>query len=124
LFEANVQPFVAPGCGSLDCHGAVGRPLRIYSMFGLRIGNDRDLDVTAEELAANAEAMRGISFDIVGPAHRALAKPLAEAAGGMHHVGGDLWPSADAPEYLCLSAWLSDAENDAACTEAVANAPY
>ena len=35
-----VNDLLANRCGTLDCHGQVGRPLRIYSRTGLRILDD------------------------------------------------------------------------------------
>lgn len=118
-FEADVQPFVGPGCGSLDCHGDPGRPLRIYARFGLRMSAAlRHEPVSAEELTANVAAFAAL------PVERLLGKPLAVDAGGLRHVGGELWQTADSPEYRCLAAWLDGLEDDAACTSAIAAAPY
>jgi hypothetical protein len=43
-FEQYVAPLLEQRCGSLDCHGDVARPLRIYGQFGLRL-------LTLQELA-------------------------------------------------------------------------
>lgn len=118
-FAADVQPFVGSGCGSLDCHGDPGRPLRLYARLGLRVSASlRYEPVTDEEVAANVAAFAAL------PVERLLGKPLAVSAGGMKHVGGDLWAGRDAPEYRCLQSWLDGAVDDEACTAAVAAAPY
>ncbi len=42
----------------------------------------------------------------------------------MRHEGGDLWPSKEAPEYLCLRAWLNGTQDANACADAAAAAPF
>src|SRR5206468_7723502 len=39
-FETFVSPFLERKCATLDCHGQVGRPLRLYSGRGLRLPAD------------------------------------------------------------------------------------
>ena len=37
-FDA-VSPFVEAGCGTIDCHGAPSRPLRVMGYSGLRLSS-------------------------------------------------------------------------------------
>lgn len=130
----DIQTFVGSGCGSLDCHGDPGRPLRIYSVYGLRLTVDLRTQstipasapnpITTGEMARNSTSFAAFSLDLPIDQHRALAKPLSEEAGGMAHKGGDLWPSKEAPEYLCLRAWLDGAQDADACAQAAAAAPF
>src|SRR6185503_19483134 len=39
-YTSEIHPLVEAKCASLDCHGAPGRPLRVYSEIGLRIRDD------------------------------------------------------------------------------------
>ncbi len=118
-FEADIQPILGPGCGSLDCHGDRGRPLRLYAQFGRRAAAElRSAPLTPEEIADNVAALATM------PPDRVLGKPLDVSAGGMRHVGGDLWPSDSAPAYTCVSAWLAGEQAQAACEMAAAQAPY
>jgi hypothetical protein len=118
-FEAEIQPIVGSGCGSLDCHGDSGRPLRLYARYGRRADAAlRDSELTAAELADNVAAFAGLPDD------RLLGKPLAVDGGGMHHEGGDLWPDRDAPEYRCLEAWLTGGADPASCAAALERVPY
>lgn len=106
-FEATVQPMATDSCGTLDCHGVPGRPLRIYAERGLRLSADlRGEPITEGEISLNAEAFLAVSPGLVDD-HLALLKPLAIAAGGMEHVGRDLWDSTDHPDYAALHAWLA-----------------
>ena len=120
FFAASVQPVVARSCASLDCHGMDGRPLRLYSEDGLRRRDDlRGQPLSADELAWNVDA-----FEALDPEppfvddHIALRKPLELDAGGIHHVGGELWPSREHPEHRCLRTWLAGELDPAPCTAA------
>jgi hypothetical protein len=101
-----LQPWLEARCATLDCHGDPGRPLRLFSETGLRApGVSRDATLTAEELEDNAWSLFGVD-DASADRHLAVTKPLARAAGGVHHVGGDVWTSRDDPAYRCLVGWL------------------
>lgn len=118
-FAADIQAFVGPGCASIDCHGDRGRPLRLYAEFGWRAAPQlRGTPITAEEIADNVAAFATM------PAARVLGKPLDEGAGGMKHVGGDLWQTSSDPAYACMQAWLDGAADSSACAAAAAEAPY
>ncbi len=118
-----VQPYVAPRCATLDCHGDPGRPLRIYSTEGLRDGEDRTAPLTASELDDNVLAALGVSPFADADTHALILVPLAPSNGGWHHVGGDIWASRDDPGYLCLSRWLAGADPAESCATAAANVP-
>lgn len=120
-YEAHVQVVVGYGCGSLDCHGDPGRPLRIYARDGLRLRADlRGEELTSEEAALDAEAFGGVDPGGVPPDHVALLKPLAEEAGGLPHVGEDVWLSTDDAGYRCVLGWLEGATPADVCAEATA----
>lgn len=105
-FTSQVQPIVTDGCASLDCHGDPGRPLRLYAERGLRLTAAlRDTPITGEEIEHNVAAFVGVSPGAVDD-HLALLKPLAVEAGGMEHLGGDLWSSTDDPGYAAIFGWL------------------
>ena len=117
-FASQVQPILETGCATLDCHGQPGRPLRLYSTWGLRIDDSlrppagAELDdippITAEEIRANVRAIAGIDVGI-GRVEDSLLllKPLDPRAGGIHHVGRIHWHSTDDPEYQTIRAWLA-----------------
>jgi hypothetical protein len=120
-FTAYVQPVLAAGCASLDCHGDPGRPLRLYSPNGLRqLDELRGEDESESEMTANMLSIAGLDPEAEQiEDHLLLLKPLAVAAGGFHHVGGDLWADESEPAYRCLHSWFrsgaSDAEAQAVC---------
>ena len=116
-FEAHVQPYLEASCATLDCHGAQGRALRLYSELGLRaqaslratpIAAKHDpTPLTAAELDANRLAFAGVALATDVPSEcLALRKPLALAEGGIHHQGRVHWANRKDPGYLCLRGWL------------------
>jgi hypothetical protein len=124
-----VSPVFERRCGTLDCHGQVGRPLRIYSGLGLRLPNDAgDLPgmgaTTPDEITDNYYSVVGLEPEEmtrviagVDPPTKLLilAKPLGLEAhkGGTQIVVGD-------PAYNCITSWLATTGVDsAACASAV-----
>ena len=124
-FALYVQPVLEAGCASLDCHGNSGRPLRLYGLFGLRLDVAlRGEAASADELAANMRSIAGLDPGAAQVEdHLLLLKPLERDAGGLHHIGGDLWASQSAAAYRCLHSWLREGSSDAAsqtiCMEAI-----
>lgn len=125
-YASRVHPVLRVSCASLDCHGDPGRPLRLYAEDGLRAQDAlRGQPITVEETRWNAVAIAGVDPEASTPdLHLALTKPLAVAAGGLAHAGGDVWPDREDPGYRCLRAWLAGeserTESIAACSEAAA----
>jgi len=125
-YATEVQTYVGYRCASLDCHGDMGRTLRIYAERGLR-GQDvlRNQRISTPEIEENLLSFA--AFDSLGgpiAEHQILLKALAVSAGGMAHEGGAVWSDTDAPGYRCVAAWLSGLSTDtaaqAACAEATA----
>jgi hypothetical protein len=128
-FSTYVQPVIRDTCTSLDCHGKIERPLRLYAIWGLRIdSSQRDMPETSEEMAANADAMFTMDPDLLAGESLVLLKPLAVDAGGMKHEGDDIFETRDAPGFVCLQAWLdgelsTDTAAQAACQDAAVPIP-
>ena len=130
-FETNVSPFLEKRCGTLDCHGQVGRPLRLYSGRGLRIPNDAGLypgtgDTSLKEKAANYRAVIALEPEqlsrVVGGKADArslllLQKPLDIGSPESHKGGPVLAPQGD-PGETCLTSWLYGTIDTAACAKA------
>ncbi len=101
-------------CGSLDCHGGIGRNLRIYSASGERLPNDAGLrpgtgDTTREEKLASYHSILGLEPE---PTNAVLAgddpysllilkKPLQLES----HKGGQPIRRGDDAEQ-CIVSWL------------------
>src|SRR5688500_12824977 len=70
FINGGVSNFMEKRCGSLDCHGHVGRPLRIYSDWGLRYRTENDGSrakggTTPEEQNENYYAVVGLEPDLL-----------------------------------------------------------
>ena len=129
-FKAAVSPFMEKRCGALDCHGQIGRPLRLYSQFGLRQkrgpNGTRDTSpTTADELTANSFSTVGLEPEAISSSlvsqgafndFLLLKKPLSLEGGGVRHKGGPVLRSGDAG-FDCLYSWISGKVNAPNCVE-------
>lgn len=128
-YRQSVHRIVEVHCATLDCHGAPGRPLRIYAATGLRKRDElRDTVISDEEIALNVAAFAAVDPERVGSdEHLALRKPLAPSAGGIHHVGLVHWTTRDDPGWQCLARWLRGDLGpalDVICEQAYAAKPF
>ena len=129
-FETLVSPVFEKHCGSLDCHGATGRNLRIYSVNGLRLPNDAGLrtgagDTSTAERIANYQSILGLEPERTeevfagGDPYELLVlkKPLAIES----HKGGQPIRRGDDSE-TCIVSWLRASDQTPidlnACTRA------
>jgi hypothetical protein len=129
-FKTAVSPFMEKRCGALDCHGQIGRPLRLYSQFGLRMkegpNGTRDTSPTTDaELTANYFAVIGIEPEDVSDSLLSqgayndfllLKKPLSIEGGGVRHKGGPVLRGGDTG-FDCLYSWISGKVNAANCAD-------
>jgi hypothetical protein len=120
-------------CGSLDCHGQVGRSLRIYSQLGLRLDQDAypspmSEAISDEEVLANyqsAVTLEPEQLALVVRDHGANAERLTlvrKARGTEQHKGGSPIAIGD-PADVCLLSWLAGGVDSAACTAGALQPP-
>jgi hypothetical protein len=123
----SVSDMFSAHCGSLDCHGQVGRSLRIYGTNGLRFAADDipgvDGGVTsAAEHDANYRSAIALEPEILDQVVREAGKQperltlVNKARGTEHHKGGtalDIGSDADA----CLLSWLESSVDGNRCAE-------
>jgi hypothetical protein len=120
-------------CATLDCHGQVGRNLRLYGFGGLRRSTpespiaDPTLDPTTEsELDASYASTVGLEpedlWRVVAqgadPSHLSIVR---KTRGTEKHKGGQLAEIGDALD-RCLVLWLTGKPDPVPCEE-VSNAP-
>lgn len=117
-------------CGSLDCHGQPGRPLRVYGQFGMRLSPDDapgGKARTDDELSANYVSVIGLEPEIMGlVATQHGAEPerlmlIRKPLGTERHKGGKIFSDQSDPGYLCLTSWLRGTVDGAACAAASAS---
>jgi hypothetical protein len=110
-------------CGTLDCHGQVGRNLKLYGTFGLRL-NHKDTackqTTTEAEVASNYRSAVGIEPELTADVFEAGgADPqrltlVRKARGTEHHKGGTVFPEGSDGD-VCLVSWLKGKVDQASC---------
>jgi hypothetical protein len=110
VFAAAIQPILdARGCSQSGCHyrdksapntGGPGGSLRLFDCSGS--------SCTPEQVVANHDSASGMA-NIPNPAtSKLLTKPLAQSAGGIQHLGGDIFLSVTDADYLAVLAWIQN----------------
>lgn len=133
FINGGVSAMMEARCGGLDCHGQVGRPLRIYGQRGLRLATpEQDLrdnrPTTLDERTENYQSViglepEGLSDTVetggVNVDNQLLLKPLDDASGlGVRHKGGPvLQATKNDPGWQCLFGWVTGEPNRQACID-------
>lgn len=126
-------------CGTIDCHGTLARPLRIYSAGGLRLGTLEEIadpglafengtipggDATSEaEFEANRQAVCGLEPEKTALAVAGTIPPeelmvLRKPLELEEHKGAQLFLPGD-PGATCLSCWVRGFPDVIECADAV-----
>jgi hypothetical protein len=125
-----VSAVVERRCGTLDCHGAQPRPLRIYGQYGLRKPlegkNDAGeyypggLDPTSEdELVDNFQSLCALEPEIMNRVVKNKDEPEALTLVRKprlleKHKGGLVWNKGDDGD-TCLINWLNGKDDTTPC---------
>jgi hypothetical protein len=129
-----VSAVVERRCGTLDCHGAAARPLRIYGQYGLRRPEEQGSDnvqnyaeyypggnepTTLAELTDNYRSICALEPELLGKVFAKEADPevltiVRKARLREKHKGGLLWNKGD-PGDLCLVNFLTGNTDTAPC---------
>jgi hypothetical protein len=131
FIDGGVSAFLENRCATLDCHGQVGRPLRIYSSTGLRMNDGldggRDLSgTTPEERLANYFAVVGLEPEAISRCYASggtyldfmlVKKPLGIDGRGVRHKGGSVL-RLDDDGFTCLVGWMSGRPDSEKCRAA------
>jgi len=109
-------------CGTLDCHGQIGRNMRLYGHYGLRLDpNDNPLEAPTSPAEYDASY-----WSVVGLEPEALSKVIADfakletltlirkARGIEKHKGGQLMTEGDSLD-RCIVGWIIGAFEADAC---------
>lgn len=130
LFEDHVSPYLERRCATLDCHGGIARPMRIYGQLGLRHPDEANVSggkaTTAAELAANYASVCNLEPEKMNDAVANFGNTAEElllirkARGEEKHKGGKVVNEADHADN-CLKMWLqgNEAATEAECAAAV-----
>jgi hypothetical protein len=118
-----VHDVLQPTCGTLDCHGQVGRALRLYGGRGLRLlktDNPADDPTTPDEYDQSYWSVIGLEPEIISdvvtdqgrrPERLTLVR---KARNQEHHKGGQLFVAGDYRD-RCLTSWLAGQLDLVAC---------
>ena len=123
-----VGDFLVHRCGSLDCHGQVGRNFKIYGGDGLRLDanavsgdvlNPTTDDEYRTTWASIADLEPEIMTSVVGsggsqPDRLTFVRKMR---GVEQHIGGKLVKEGDSQDQ-CITSWLSGSVDTGACTQA------
>lgn len=134
-YKTGVDPYLGKRCATLDCHGQVGRGLRLFSMNGLRAfdasGNGyfpyttgKD-PIQEDEQRQNYLSVCGLEPEVMAQVMAGggadpmklllLKKPLLYEG----HKGGQIMIDVSDPGYKCIASWLAGTLDQNACTQAL-----
>jgi len=140
---ARVSNVLERRCGTLDCHGSLARPLKIYGNGGLRIATPEEIGnavlaqeggvvpggngTTDPERDANYRSLCGLEPELTTLVIRGealpedlmvLRKALADPLDFEKHKGGQLFKPGG-PGAVCLSCWFRGFPNVLECESAI-----
>jgi hypothetical protein len=125
-----VSEFMSRRCGTLDCHGSIPIPMRIYGQYGLRFPAESNVSggrpTTEAELDSNYGVVCGLqpvqtTAAVTDPNSAEQLLIVLKSRGLMSHKGGAVVKEGD-PGDECIAGWLrSDdpAMVSAACQTAI-----
>ncbi len=132
VFESSVSPYMERRCGTLDCHGGIARPMRLFGRLGLRHPDEDNIpggkSTTKVELGANYSSVCGIEPEKMNDTVANLGNTADEllmirkARGVEKHKGGKVVDEADHADN-CMLGWLrgdQPATVEAECAAAIA----
>jgi hypothetical protein len=121
-----VSAALSTHCGSLDCHGNVGRNLRVYGQYGLRLDpkarpggiatTPLEYETTYDSLVALEPEILAAVFADGGRQPERLTM-IRKERGTEHHKGNAIFRENDDGDH-CLVSWVSGKIDAAACGRA------
>src|SRR5512139_1865525 len=124
-FEAVADVLVAH-CGSLDCHGNVGRNMRVYGRYGLRLdpaARPDGVPTTPLEYQSTYDAVVALEPEVLaavladGGRQPERLTLIRKERGTEHHKGKAIFREDDDGD-RCLVSWISGAVDPAPCQRA------
>lgn len=126
---AGVSALLEKRCGTLDCHGQMGRSLRLFGMNGLRLisqdaANTPGVQPTTQtEYVANYQSVIGLQPELMTEVVQGNAPPtslllLRKPLQLERHKGGAVINQGD-DAYNCLLSWLAGQTVFQSCANAI-----
>jgi hypothetical protein len=123
-----VAAMLVQACGTLDCHGTVGRNLRLYGDTGLRFS---PTDVPSVLIPTTSDEITQDYDSVVGLEPEAMSQVVAshgvdpaqltfyrKPRGLESHKGGTVINAGD-PRDVCITTWLTGQADANACKAAL-----
>ena len=114
-----VGDYLIKRCGTLDCHGQIGRNLRMWGQEGMRLLPDGESNpvigggvTTSDEYEATYRSLVGLEPAVMSEVvqshadHPELLTFVRKAIGIESHKGGHLITPGD-DQYKCIVSWLA-----------------
>lgn len=113
-------------CGTLDCHGQVGRNMRLYGFGGLRLSAPETPNgdpTTDQELNASYDSIVGLEPEALSQVVTHQADPnqlslVRKMRGIEHHKGGQQSRIGDVLD-RCVVSWLTGTSDSTSCGSVV-----
>jgi hypothetical protein len=113
-------------CATLDCHGQIGRNLRLYGHYGMRLDpkdNPLEAPTTVAEYEGSYWSLVGLEPEIMANVVADRASPDALAMvrkprGIEQHKGGKLMAPGDSLD-RCVVGWVTNQFDAAPCEEVI-----
>jgi hypothetical protein len=134
----SVAQYLVHRCGSLDCHGQVGRNLRMWGCGGMRLDPHANPECsptvdgggpsTPDEDNATYRSLVGLEPAVMSAvvqghgAHPELLTFVRKARGLEAHKGGVLIVPGDSQD-VCITSWLAGGTDRTACATAALGIP-
>jgi hypothetical protein len=126
---AGVDALLEKRCGTLDCHGQMGRPLRIFGQNGLRLISQDAANVpgiqptTQTEYVANYQSVIGLQPELMTDVVQGNAPPtdlllLRKPLQLERHKGGPVLHTGDYGT-TCILSWLANQTDYQVCALAI-----
>lgn len=126
---AGVDALLEKRCGTLDCHGQMGRPLRIFGQDGLRLISEDAANTpgvqptTPTEYVANYQSVIGLQPELMTEVVQGNAPPtdlllLRKPLQLERHKGGPVLHTGDYGT-TCILSWLAGKTDYVVCGLAI-----
>jgi hypothetical protein len=135
LYAPAVDDYLGKRCATLDCHGQIGRPLRLFSQNGLRAFDASDngyFPYVSGKSAMSDDERRQNYLAVIGLEPETMTQVIA--GGGADplkllllkkpllyegHKGGQVMIDTSDPGFKCIASWLANALDADACTKSL-----
>lgn len=125
----SVNDALGYSCGTLDCHGQIGRNLQVWSRWGMRLQSDglvpgAKVDESGAEARLTYRSVVGLEPELMSQVVKEGGRDpqrltlIRKARGTEAHKGHKIM-SVGSPLDRCITSWLAGQVNVTACNKTV-----